>query len=91
MFYAVLAAIASGATTFGGSEGVMDPKGPIAAAEWKILLNSLGIMLAIAIPTIARDARRCLLVSFVQQARTLPAKISCIPVVSRCWSGQSPP
>ena len=53
MFYAVLAAIASGATTFGGSEGVMDPKGPIAAAEWKILLDSLGIMLAIAIPTIA--------------------------------------
>jgi cytochrome o ubiquinol oxidase subunit 2 len=53
MFCAVLAAISSSATTFGGSEGVMDPKGPIAAAEWKILLDSLGIMLAIVIPTIA--------------------------------------
>src|SRR5271163_2229255 len=53
MFYAVLAAVSSGATTFDGSGGVMDPKGPIAAAEWQILLNSLGIMLAIVIPTIA--------------------------------------
>src|SRR3954469_15786245 len=42
-----------GAATLGGcSEGVLDPKGPIAAAEWQILLNSLGIMLAIVIPTI---------------------------------------
>jgi cytochrome o ubiquinol oxidase subunit 2 len=53
MFYAALIAVSSGATTFGGPEGVMDPKGPIAAAEWEILLDSLGIMLAIVIPTIA--------------------------------------
>ena len=32
--------------------GVLDPKGPIAAAERLILFNSLGIMLAIVIPTI---------------------------------------
>jgi cytochrome o ubiquinol oxidase subunit 2 len=39
--------------TLGGcSEGVLDPKGPIAAAERLILFNSLGIMLAIVIPTI---------------------------------------
>jgi cytochrome o ubiquinol oxidase subunit 2 len=31
---------------------VLDPKGPIAAAERQILFNSLGIMLAIVIPTI---------------------------------------
>src|SRR5258706_12393521 len=36
----------------GLSEGVLDPKGPIAAAEREILFNSLGIMLAIVIPTI---------------------------------------
>ena len=36
----------------GCSEGVLDPKGPIAAAERQILFNSLGIMLAIVIPTI---------------------------------------
>jgi cytochrome o ubiquinol oxidase subunit 2 len=36
----------------GFNEGVLDPKGPIAAAERLILFNSLGIMLAIVIPTI---------------------------------------
>jgi cytochrome o ubiquinol oxidase subunit 2 len=39
-------------TLCGCSEGVLDPKGPIAAAERLILFNSLGIMLAIVIPTI---------------------------------------
>ena len=36
----------------GCSTGVLDPKGPVGAAEKLILLNSLGIMLAIVIPTI---------------------------------------
>lgn len=36
----------------GCTEGVLDPQGPVAAAERQILLNSLGIMLAIVIPTI---------------------------------------
>jgi cytochrome o ubiquinol oxidase subunit 2 len=41
------------ATTLGGcSEGILDPQGPIAAAERQVLFNSLAIMLAIAIPTI---------------------------------------
>jgi cytochrome o ubiquinol oxidase subunit II len=40
------------ATVGGCSEGVLDPKGPIASADLQILLNSLGIMLAIVIPTI---------------------------------------
>src|SRR6201985_3367047 len=44
----LLAAAALG----GCNEGVLDPKGPIAEAERQILLNSLGIMLAIVIPTI---------------------------------------
>ena len=53
MRYAVLAVLLIGAATLGGcSEGVLDPKGPIAAAERQILFNSLGIMLAIVIPTI---------------------------------------
>src|SRR5882672_8576917 len=48
-----LAVLLIGAATLGGcSEGVLDPKGPIAAAERLIMLNSLGIMLAIVIPTI---------------------------------------
>src|ERR1700729_1061640 len=42
-----------GAATLGGcSEGILDPKGPVAAAEREILFNSLAIMLAIVIPTI---------------------------------------
>jgi cytochrome o ubiquinol oxidase subunit 2 len=36
----------------GCSEGILNPKGPIASAERLILFNSLGIMLAIVIPTI---------------------------------------
>ena len=53
MRFPLLAVVLIGAATLGGcSEGVLDPKGPIAAAEWQILLNSLGIMLAIVIPTI---------------------------------------
>src|ERR1700754_3475591 len=36
----------------GCSEGVLDPKGPIAAAERLIMFNATGIMLAIVIPTI---------------------------------------
>jgi cytochrome o ubiquinol oxidase subunit 2 len=53
MRYAVLAVPIIGAATLGGcSEGILDPKGPVAAAERLILFNSLGIMLAIVIPTI---------------------------------------
>jgi cytochrome o ubiquinol oxidase subunit II len=53
MRHVVLAMVMIGAATFGGcSEGVLNPKGPVAAAELQILLNSLGIMLAIVIPTI---------------------------------------
>jgi cytochrome o ubiquinol oxidase subunit II len=53
MRYSLLAVALIGIATLGGcSEGVLDPKGPIAAAERQILFNSLGIMLAIVIPTI---------------------------------------
>ena len=46
-------ALLIGTTALSGcSEGILDPKGPIAAAELEILFNSLGIMLAIVIPTI---------------------------------------
>ena len=53
MRYSSLALFLVSAATLGGcSEGVLDPKGPIAAAERLILFNSLGIMLAIVVPTI---------------------------------------
>jgi cytochrome o ubiquinol oxidase subunit 2 len=45
-------ALIASAMLGGCSEGVLDPKGPIASAERQILFNSLGIMLAIVIPTI---------------------------------------
>src|SRR5215470_14470487 len=53
MRYAVLTVVLIGVVALGGcSEGVLDPKGPIASAERLIMLNSTGIMLAIVIPTI---------------------------------------
>jgi cytochrome o ubiquinol oxidase subunit 2 len=53
MRYGSLAIVLIGVAILGGcSEGVLDPKGPIAAADRQILLNSLGIMLAIVIPVI---------------------------------------
>ena len=49
----VSAIVLVSAVALGGcTEGVLDPKGPIAAAERLILFNALGIMLAIVIPTI---------------------------------------
>src|SRR3954447_6180055 len=42
----------SAAALSGCTEGVLDPKGPIAQAERQILFNALGIMLAIVIPVI---------------------------------------
>jgi cytochrome o ubiquinol oxidase subunit II len=53
MRYRLLAVLLIGAAALGGcTEGVLDPRGPIASAERQILFNSLGIMLAIVIPTI---------------------------------------
>jgi len=49
----VSAIIVMSAVALGGcTEGVLDPKGPIAIAERQILFNALGIMLAIVIPPI---------------------------------------
>jgi len=54
MRYGLLGVALIGVGILGGcTEGVLDPKGPIAAADRQILLNSLGIMLAIVIPVIA--------------------------------------
>jgi cytochrome o ubiquinol oxidase subunit 2 len=47
LFFVLLSLSAGGC-----SQGVLDPHGPIAAAEKTILLNSLGIMLTIVVPTI---------------------------------------
>ncbi|MBT1512819.1 ubiquinol oxidase subunit II [Bradyrhizobium sp. SRL28] len=52
MRYGLLAVTLLSVALGGCSEGVLDPKGPIAAAERLIMFNSLGIMLAIVIPTI---------------------------------------
>ncbi len=53
MRYRLLAVLLVGVLALGGcTEGVLDPRGPVASAERQILFNSLGIMLAIVIPTI---------------------------------------
>ena len=52
MRYVWLIVALTGAASLGGcSEGVLDPRGPISAAERQILFNATGIMLAIVIPT----------------------------------------
>ena len=50
--FAVAAVLIVSSALCGCTEGVLDPKGPIAAGERLILLNSVGIMLAIVVPTI---------------------------------------
>src|SRR5262252_3337848 len=53
MRYAILALALVGATALGGcSGGILDPKGPIAAAERLLLINSTAIMLVVVIPVI---------------------------------------
>jgi cytochrome o ubiquinol oxidase subunit 2 len=47
-----LPALALPLLLLGGCGGVLDPKGPVGAAEKTILINSLAIMLAIVIPTL---------------------------------------
>jgi len=52
MRFLILALVSLGAAALAGcTGGALDPQGPIAAAERQILFNSLGIMLAIVIPT----------------------------------------
>src|ERR1700752_4854242 len=52
MRHGLLAVTLLSAALGGCSEGVLNPKGPIAASARLIMFNSLGIMLAIVIPTI---------------------------------------
>jgi cytochrome o ubiquinol oxidase subunit II len=53
MRHTVLALVLVCATALGGcSEGVLDPQGPIAAAERLLLINSTAIMLVVVIPII---------------------------------------
>jgi len=50
-YFLIVVVLISAAMLSGCTEGVLDPKGPIASAERLILFNSTGIMLAIVIPT----------------------------------------
>ena len=89
MRYGLLAVVLIGAATLGGcTEGVLDPKGPIALAERQILLNATGIMLAIVIPVVLATLG---VGSGFAHRISAPAigRISTIPAVSRCWSGRS--
>jgi cytochrome o ubiquinol oxidase subunit 2 len=53
MRYGLLAVALIAVATLGGcTDAIFDPKGPVALAERQILLNALGIMLAIVIPVI---------------------------------------
>ena len=59
----------------GCSGGVLEPQGPIGAANIQILLNALGIMLVIVVPTIIARAGFRLVVPRFQHAGALPARL----------------
>jgi len=48
----ILAALAAPLALTGCTEGILNPQGPITAAERELLFNSLGIMLTIVVPVI---------------------------------------
>jgi cytochrome o ubiquinol oxidase subunit 2 len=48
----ITVALISAATLGGCSEGILDPRGPVAAAERLLLINSTAIMLVVVIPVI---------------------------------------
>jgi cytochrome o ubiquinol oxidase subunit II len=53
MRYLPTAFVLAGAATLGGcSEGILDPKGPIASAERLLLINSTAIMLVVVVPVL---------------------------------------
>src|ERR1700675_1628799 len=91
MRYGSLAVVLIGVAILGGcTEGVLDPKGPIAAADRQILLNSLGIMLAIVIPVILATLGVAFFFVRRMSVRTI-GQISRNPAVLNCSSGRSLP
>ena len=89
MRYVALAVVPIGAATLCGcSEGVLDPQGPVAAAERLIMLNSTGIMLAIVIPTILATLGTAF--GFAPQTNAhATCRISPIPAASSSSFGRS--
>jgi len=89
MQHVALAVLLIGAAALGGcSEGVLDPQGPVAAAERLIMFNSTGIMLAIVIPTTLATLGTAF--GFAPRTRAhATCPISTIPAASRSSSGRS--
>jgi cytochrome o ubiquinol oxidase subunit II len=53
MRHPLTAFVLAGVATLGGcTEGVLDPKGPIASAEGLLLINSMAIMLVVVVPVV---------------------------------------
>ena len=72
-FRPIRLAAAVAAAPLAGCSGVLDPAGPVGAAQRLILINSVAIMLAIVIPVVVADRRLRLLVPRLQPARLLLA------------------
>ena len=68
---------------------ILDPQGPIAAAEKTILLNSLAIMLAIVVPTIVAILAFAWWFRAIQHRAPLSARLGPIPAGSSWSSGRS--
>ena len=89
MQHVTLAVLLIGAAALGGcSEGVLDPNGPVAAAERLVMFNSTGIMLAIVIPTILATLGTAF--GFAPQTNAhATCRISPIPAASSSSFGRS--
>ena len=59
--------------TVGG--GVLEPRGPVSAGNAQILLNAVAIMMMIVVPDDPRDLRFRLVVSRLEQAGDLQARL----------------
>ena len=68
---------------------ILDPQGPIAAADKTILIDSVAIMLAIVVPTIVAIFAFACWFRASNTARALSGPTGHIPAASNSWSGRS--
>ena len=74
----------------GCSGGVLEPHGPVGAADRIIMLDALGIMLAVVVPTICALLGVRVVVPGGRTRGRADCRASSIPGVSNWWSGAFP-
>ena len=80
-----------GKSEAGEPMNILDPQGPIAAADKMILINSIAIMLAIVVPTIVAIFAFALVFPQIQHQGLLLARTGSIRGGSSSWCGRYRP